>query len=117
MTRASTRIGRRIIAGLREAVAYERGELPGVRATWVSITARVAEVAPPPRYTPARVARLRAALGLSQSVFARALNVSPETVRSWEQGKRCPNGAVLRLLQVAERHPEVILESVTRRSA
>jgi len=38
-------------------------------------------------------------------------------VRSWEQEKRVPDGAALRLLQVADRHPEVILENVERRSA
>jgi DNA-binding transcriptional regulator YiaG len=27
-------------------------------------------------------------MALSQPVFAAALNVSPETVRAWEQGKR-----------------------------
>jgi len=56
-------------------------------------------------------------LALSQTVFAKALNVSAETVRSWEQEKRVPEGAALRLLQVADRHPEVILENVERRPA
>jgi transcriptional regulator with XRE-family HTH domain len=60
---------------------------------------------------------LRARLRLSQSVFARALNVSPETIRAWEQGKRRPDGAALRLLQVAKRHPEAIVEQVCRRTA
>jgi len=60
---------------------------------------------------------LRARLRLSQPVFARALNVSPETIRAWEQGKRRPDGAALRLLQVAERHPEAIVEHVGRRTA
>jgi putative transcriptional regulator len=51
-------------------------------------------------------------MGLSQAVFADALNVSRETVRAWEQGKREPGGATLRLLEVAERHPEVIMDAV-----
>jgi putative transcriptional regulator len=44
-----------------------------------------------------------------------ALNVSAETVRAWEQGKREPDGAALRLLQIAEQHPEWIMETVSIR--
>ncbi len=45
-----------------------------------------------------------------------ALNVSAETVRAWEQGKREPDGAALRLLQIAEQHPEWIMETVSIRN-
>lgn len=119
MTRKLKRptIGTEIIEGLREAVAFQRGELRAVRVTRVRLTAPDAKVKPAPRYTGDRIARLRARLALSQTVFAKALNVSAETVRSWEQEKRVPDGAALRLLQVADRHPEVILENVERRSA
>lgn len=110
-------IGRQIIEGLHEAIAYERGELHGASVRRVAVTARTATVEPAPRYRGGRIAKLRDRLGLSQPVFAQVLNVSPETVRSWEQGKRSPEGAALRLLQVAERHPEVILENVRRRTA
>jgi putative transcriptional regulator len=63
-------------------------------------------------YGAARIRKLRGTMGLSQAVFADALNVSRETVRAWEQGKREPEGATLRLLEVAERHPQVILDAV-----
>ncbi len=53
---------------------------------------------------------VRERLGLSQPVFARALNVSLGTVRGWEQGARRPDGPTQRLLEVAERHPEAVLE-------
>lgn len=110
-------IGARIIDGLQEAIAFERGELPGVRITRVLVTDHEATVLPAPSYSGERIARLRARLKLSQPVFAKALNVSAATVRSWEQETRAPHGAALRLLQVAERHPRVILENVTRRTA
>lgn len=109
--------GRQIIEGLEQAVAYERGELSDLRVTRVPLNARLAEVRPAPRLSGGAIGRLRARLRLSQPVFAQALNVSSETVRAWEQEKRIPDGAALRLLQVAERHPEVILENVRRRSA
>ena len=110
-------VGARIVGGLEEALAYRRGTLPGVRVTRVLLTARTAEVRPAPAYDARRITALRARLRLSQPVFARALNVSPETIRAWEQGKRRPDGAALRLLQVAERHPEAIVEHVRRRTA
>ena len=117
MSKKNPTVGEQIIEGLKEAIAYNRGEVTGARETRVPITAAAATVKPAPRYSGARIARLRARLALSQTVFAKALNVSAETVRSWEQAKRVPDGAALRLLQVAERHPDVILENVERRSA
>jgi putative transcriptional regulator len=76
------------------------------------VTAREANIQPVPAYAREQVARLRKQLNLSQPVFAQALNVSPETVRAWEQGKRSPDGAALRLLEVAQRHPEMLLSIV-----
>ena len=96
--------GEQIIEGLEEALAYHRGEATGARVKRIRLTAPAARVKPAPRYSGARVARLRARLSLSQTVFAKALNVSAEMVRAWEQGKRAPDGAALRLLEVAERH-------------
>ncbi len=108
-------IGKQIIEGLEEAVAFEYGKLPGTRVDRVTLTARVAEAPPAPTYTSARIARIRDGLRLSQAVFAMALIVSVETVRPWEQGKREPDGAALRLLQIAEQHPEWIMETVSIR--
>lgn len=39
-----------LIGALEEAVAYEKGELKGVRTDRVELTARKAAVTPPPRY-------------------------------------------------------------------
>jgi putative transcriptional regulator len=110
------RLGAQIIDGLNEAVAYERGELQATTRR-VALTARVAEVAPAPAYSRDRIASLRERLRLSQPVFAMALNVSPETVRAWEQGKRAPDGAALRLLQLTEEHPSWVLDAVQERDA
>lgn len=43
--------------------------------------------------------------------FAGFLNVTADTVRSWEKNRRQPSGPALRLLQVAQKRPEVLLES------
>ncbi len=60
------------------------------------------------------VAAARRKTGLSQSQFARALNISPRTLQEWEQGRRQPSGAAQALIQIAFRHPDVITESLTR---
>ncbi len=110
--KSQKRLGAEIIEGLREAVAYERGDLKGVEVRRVAFTARDAVVEPAPAFDSHRIVELREELELSQSLFARALNISPETVRAWEQGKRNPDGASLRLLQLAEEHPQWILRTV-----
>jgi putative transcriptional regulator len=56
------------------------------------------------------VVRVRMKSGLSQAQFAAALGVSKRTLEQWEQGRREPSGAAKRLLKIAERHPEVLLE-------
>jgi putative transcriptional regulator len=43
-------------------------------------------------------------------VFARLLNVPTVTAASWEKGRRKPSGAALRLLQIARKHPEALLD-------
>jgi putative transcriptional regulator len=109
-------VGQAIIAGLREALAFERGEI-SAEVRIVPATARTATVEPAPTYSPTRVVTLRESLKLSQAVFAQALNVKPATVRSWEQGKRVPDGAAARLLQIAEEHPTVLASRVSHRPA
>lgn len=50
--------------------------------------------------------------GLSQTQFARALQISVRTLQGWEQGRRHPSGAARALIQIALRHPEVIKEGL-----
>lgn len=75
-----------------------------------SITARTATLASPPSHDAAAVRRIRRTLDVSQQVFASLLNVKVTTVRSWEQGRRIPDGASTRLLDLAEKRPQVLLE-------
>jgi putative transcriptional regulator len=107
------KFGHRLIESAREAVRIERGETKPARIT--RYTAAGTEVEPPPQYVADRIKGIRDHMALSQPVFAAALNVSPETVRAWEQGKRAPDGPTLRLLEVAEQHPEVLLKKVRAR--
>lgn len=51
---------------------------------------------------------IRKELKLTQASFARCLNISPRTLRDWEQGRRYPSGAALTLLQWAIDRPDYI---------
>jgi putative transcriptional regulator len=56
--------------------------------------------------------RVRRRLGLSQAEFSRRIDVPLETIRNWEQGKRCPTGAARALLRVLEKAPEAALAAL-----
>ena len=109
-------VGEQIIKGMREAIAFERGELPDVKVTRRELPAATPAVRRRPNFAGARIARLRDRLRLSQPVFAEALNVSAETVKKWEQDTREPDGAAVRLLELAEAHPEWLLERLHGRN-
>jgi putative transcriptional regulator len=73
---------------------------------------RVSELpAPPKRMAPAEIRRIRRSLKASQTIFALYLNVSPNAVRSWEQGTRRPQHAALKLLAIAKRNPQALLSA------
>ena len=56
--------------------------------------------------------RVRRRLGLTQFEFAQRIDVPHETIRNWEQGKRCPTGAARALLQVLDEAPEAALRAL-----
>ena len=88
---------------LHDAAAFERGEALNLRVT--SLPAR------PKQISAREIRRIRRALNASQPLFASYLNVSPNAVRSWEQGARRPRNAALKLLTIARKNPKVLLVS------
>lgn len=56
--------------------------------------------------------RVRKRLGFSQAEFAERIDVSLDTIRNWEQGKRCPTGAAKALLKVLDKAPEIALAAL-----
>jgi putative transcriptional regulator len=73
------------------------------RTSSVVVPAQVRSIAP------TEIAAIRHRLNVSQPVFAALLNVPLATARSWEQGKRKPSGAALRLLDLVRRQPKLLL--------
>lgn len=54
------------------------------------------------------VTRIRERLSLTQPRFAALLGISTATLRNWEQGRRTPEGPARVLLNVVDKHPEVL---------
>ena len=102
----------RLIRSMRQAVEIARGTAAPDREYDLPLTAKNAKVPAAPSYTKHEVIAIRKKLKLSQAVFAQALNVSPGTVRSWEQGAKPPQGPSRRLLEIASRSPAAILQHV-----
>jgi putative transcriptional regulator len=99
-----------LIGGVNEVIAHLDGKQT-LRKTVITVPDE------PPAYTAAEVRQLRETLQLSQGLFAKILNVSVNTVRKWEQDERHPSGSSARLLQIAQVHPEYLLNNLKARSA
>lgn len=56
------------------------------------------------------IAMLRRFVGLTQTDFATAVEISVHTLRNWEQGRRKPEGPALALLKIAARYPRILRE-------
>ncbi len=66
----------------------------------------------PEELEPETIQKIRKKVGYSQAVFANTLNVSSETVKHWEHGKRKPSGIALKVLRMLYNKPELINEFV-----
>lgn len=58
--------------------------------------------------TPEEIKAIRKKTNLSQSIFAKMLNVSISSVRQWEQGQRVPTGATKVLLELLDKSPNIL---------
>src|SRR5260370_3455353 len=96
-------VGESIIQGLKEAIAWTKGENDNVRAT----LAHVPEV---------DVRKVRLKMGLSQAQFATKFCFPPATLRNWEQGRSHPDAPTRVLLAVIATHPEAV-EDVLRKAS
>lgn len=87
-----------ILSGLHEAAV----DMHAVGAMTDADLAKITRLAIKPIETisPEEIKAVRLANNVSQPVFAAVLNVSPNAVKSWEQGIRTPNGAALRMIDL-----------------
>jgi len=91
-------------AGADEALGHAQGKMITLRTNSVPRRRK------PLVCTPKRILSIRMRLNVSQPVFADLLYVTKDTAAKWEQGLRKPSGSALRLLEIAEKQPEVLVD-------
>ena len=91
--------GKKIIASLREARAFARGEPTGARVTTTMVPV-------------IDVKAVREKLGMSQREFALRLGFPLGTLRGWELGRRMPVGAARVLLAVIAHAPKAVMRAL-----
>ena len=58
--------------------------------------------------SPAEIKAIRASVKMSQAIFARSFQLSLDTVKGWEQGKRKPDVAATNYLRMIKADPEYV---------
>jgi len=86
-----------LVQSLKEAKAIAHGEASASRRIKV---------------TPPDVKAVREQIGLSQSEFARLMQVSIKTLQNWEQHRRNPTGPAAALLKIVRTAPDVVLKTL-----
>ena len=88
-----------VMAGLHEALAHARGEaVPGLVVHTPRVRADL------------DVAANRRRTGASQARFAQSIGIAVSTLRTWEQGRRHPEGPARVRLALLDRNPRVVEE-------
>jgi len=101
MRPAQRSVGKEIIAGLKEAIAWSEGKDVAARVTRVPADA-------------IDVRALRQRMGLSQTEFASRFGFHSATLKNWEQGRTRPDGPARVLLAVIASHPEAVEDALLR---
>lgn len=91
----------RIREGLEQAIAHAAGE-------------PVEAVIHRPRVPD--VKGIRQKTGMTQEQFAARCHISVNTLRHWERGDRQPHGPAMALLQLVERNPQLVMETLAGRA-
>jgi putative transcriptional regulator len=81
-------------ANLKEAVKITKGSM-APRSVYIVLT-------------PAEIKTIRTGVNMSQAVFARSFQLSLDTLKGWEQGKRKPDAAAANFLRMIKADPEFV---------
>lgn len=96
-------VGKRIIEGLEQAVAWRVANNNRARVTLVHVS-------------DIDVRELLQKMGLSQAQFATKFGLSPATLRNWEQGRARPDAPTRVLLADIAKHPEALRKLLSEAS-
>jgi putative transcriptional regulator len=90
----TTELGQSMLQGMREALAFARGEKN--HGCIVHVPEEI------------DVKAIRRQTHMSQSEFSRSYGFSKRSLEQWEQGRRAPTGAARVFLTVIAREPEAV---------
>lgn len=91
-----SQIGKSLLKGAEEALAYARGQARGARSHKVKI----------PKHVNVRAIRIK--LHMTRNEFAEHFGFSIRTLEKWEQGTRQPEGAARAYLVVIAQNPKAV---------
>jgi putative transcriptional regulator len=97
---------RELLASTEQALRHARGK---------RVLRTTALPGPPAPLDADAIRALRDRVNASQAVFAHYLNVSTKLVQAWEASRRTPEGAALRLLELAVQQPKVVFPGLAVR--
>jgi putative transcriptional regulator len=100
-SKKTTPFGDALVEGLREAVAWKRGET----------ALEVVNIDPMPVET---IRAIRKKVARSAKEFERRFGIPAATVNNWEQGRRQPDPASRLLLKVIDADPELVERAAHR---
>ena len=92
--------------GLQEAIDFEKGCGKAKTTTLM--------IEPVKKYSNEDIKRIRNEAGMTQSVFAKYMGVSPKTVEAWELGRTHPTGPAYRLIGILSEGKEENLSFIKR---
>lgn len=95
MADKDTEFGDGLVEGLKEALAWKRGE----------VALEVVKITPMPA---ALIRTIRKRVARSANEFERRFGVPAATINNWEQGRRQPDPASRLLLKVIAADPELV---------
>jgi putative transcriptional regulator len=102
--RKSIALGNSLVRGLRQVLAYQRGELKG----------QVEVYNVPPAVD---VHKIREKIGLSQAEFANRFGFNRRSLQDWEQARRMPDSSARAYLLVIASNPRAVSKALARRAS
>lgn len=91
-----SQIGKSLLKGAEEALAYAKGQTKGAKSHKVKV----------PKQVDVRAIRIK--LHMTRHEFSEHFGFSLRTLEKWEQGVRQPEGAARAYLTVIAKNPKVV---------
>ncbi len=91
------KLHKELLSNLKEAVKVVKGEKTATAYVVLS---------------PADIKAIRRKVQMSQAVFARSFQLSLDTIKGWEQGKRKPDAAAANYLRMIQADPEHVQKTL-----